>query len=143
MTPMHESEPRRILVVEDEIAIALEIEARLRDQGFDVVGPAIDAAQVGELIRSERIDGAIIDLGVVAGAVEALTEPLRAAHVPILVMTGYHPLDLPATLRSADCIVKPFAIADLLERLGPMLDAQARPAPLAVELAAPEGCICT
>jgi hypothetical protein len=45
---------------EDEIAIALEFEAALRDAGFDVVGPALNAVQATELASGQTFNVAVV-----------------------------------------------------------------------------------
>ena len=54
--------PRRILIVEDEFLIALELENRLLEAGFKVVGIAVTAREAVHLTASERPDLAIMDI---------------------------------------------------------------------------------
>jgi AmiR/NasT family two-component response regulator len=57
-----EFEPMRVLIVEDEPLVALELEELLLDEGFEVVGSATDAAQAIDLGRRHRPDVAFLDL---------------------------------------------------------------------------------
>ena len=50
---------RRVLVVEDEALIAMQIEAELEDAGCTIVGPAATAALALRLIQREAIDAAV------------------------------------------------------------------------------------
>ncbi|UXN68002.1 response regulator (plasmid) [Devosia neptuniae] len=52
----------RILIVEDEFLIALELENRLLDAGFEVVGIAATAEEALSLAASELPDLAITDI---------------------------------------------------------------------------------
>ena len=52
----------RILIVEDEFLIALELENRLLDAGFEVVGIAATAEEAISLAESESPDLAITDI---------------------------------------------------------------------------------
>jgi DNA-binding response OmpR family regulator len=83
----------RILLVEDDLLIAMDMEDALRDLGCEIVGPygrlsdAIDAA------REEPVDGAIIDLNLRGELSFPLIEALRTRSVPCLLCSGY--ADLP------------------------------------------------
>jgi DNA-binding response OmpR family regulator len=119
---------RRILIVEDEIAIGLEIEARLRDAGFAPVGPAIDAAEASAIIAGGEIDAAVLDVGVFGGAIDAAIDPLRQRQVPLVFMTGYDAHVLPPWIEEADRFGKPFSIPDLIDRLKTALARSSQPA---------------
>jgi two-component system, response regulator PdtaR len=54
--------PARVLIVEDEYLVAIEIEIRLQDAGFCVVGIAESAARAYELARLERPEIALMDV---------------------------------------------------------------------------------
>ena len=57
----------RILVVEDEVLIALEIEERLKGLGCEIVGPVGRLDRALELARSTALDGALLDVNVKGG----------------------------------------------------------------------------
>jgi DNA-binding NarL/FixJ family response regulator len=57
-----ERKDARILIVEDEFLIAFELENRLRDAGFEVVGIAVTASEAISLAGSERPALAIMDI---------------------------------------------------------------------------------
>lgn len=52
----------RVLIVEDDFLIALELEHRLLDAGFEVVGTAMTADEAIGLAKSEKPDLAIMDI---------------------------------------------------------------------------------
>jgi DNA-binding NarL/FixJ family response regulator len=52
----------RILIVEDEFLIALELENRLLDAGYKVVGIAVTAPEAIAMARSEQPDLAVMDI---------------------------------------------------------------------------------
>ncbi|MGZ2504492.1 response regulator [Rhizobium leguminosarum] len=54
--------PTRILIVEDEFLIALELEYRLRDAGFEVIGIAATAGEGLSIAASGRPALAIVDI---------------------------------------------------------------------------------
>lgn len=58
----------RVLVVEDEFFIALDVEAGLRQLNCEPVGPAATIADALSIIAaSGRLDGALLDLNLDAG----------------------------------------------------------------------------
>lgn len=60
--PSAEARAARVLIVEDDHLVALEIEAALADQGFEVTGVAATAEQALALARATRPDLAIMDI---------------------------------------------------------------------------------
>jgi DNA-binding response OmpR family regulator len=79
---------RRILVVEDEMFIAVLIEEVLQKLGFVVVGPVgrLDAAL--RLASREALDGAILDVTIRGGLVFPVAETLLARGMPFVLATG-------------------------------------------------------
>ena len=57
-----EAEDLRILIVEDEFLIALELESSLLDAGYRVVGIAVTAKEAVAMARSEQPDLVIMDI---------------------------------------------------------------------------------
>ena len=51
----------RVLVVEDEALIAIDIAQNLTDAGFEVVGPATSVARALRLIGEEGCDVGVLD----------------------------------------------------------------------------------
>jgi DNA-binding response OmpR family regulator len=116
---LNERQPR-ILVAEDEIAIALEIEAHLQDAGYATVGPASDGAEIGTLTASGPIDAAVIDVGMVGAASDFIARMIEDG-IPCVFMTGYQDADLPLWLPDGERLTKPFHMPDLVERVAAML----------------------
>lgn len=81
---------RRILVVEDEIFIAMATVDALVASGAEVVGPAMSVSRGLELLDSEtELDGAILDINVDDQLVFPLAERLRDKGIPIIFHTAY------------------------------------------------------
>ena len=81
----------RILVVEDEVFIAWEIEQRLQRLGCEVVGPVGHLERALELARTTALDGALLDVNIKGGVVYPVAEELLARKVPVVFSTGYAP----------------------------------------------------
>jgi two-component system, response regulator PdtaR len=58
------NEPLRVLIVEDEAIIAMDLEMMLEDLGVDVVGVAITAAEAVRLAEIHRPDCATMDINI-------------------------------------------------------------------------------
>jgi DNA-binding NarL/FixJ family response regulator len=53
---------RKILIVEDELLIALDMESALMDAGFEVIGIAASASEAMSLVRTTKPDLAVMDV---------------------------------------------------------------------------------
>lgn len=81
----------RILVVEDEAIVAMEIEERLTGMGYQVVGTASRGEHALELTRNLRPDLVLMDIrlqGDVDG-IAAAEEILRQFRIPVIFLTAY------------------------------------------------------
>jgi len=111
----------RVLVVEDDPAIAAFVAGGLREAGFTV-----DEAQDGEvgldLALAEPYDAAVLDLMLPKRDGLSLIEEVRRAGVstPVLILTAKRSIDDRVKGLQAggdDYLTKPFAFAELLARV--------------------------
>lgn len=108
---------RRILVVEDEALIALEIEESLQDMGCVIVGPASKLEEALRLARDEALDAAILDVTIRGGKVFPVAGQLLARQIPFALASGYGDWALPEDLRDQPRLTKPFTRQDLEQRV--------------------------
>ncbi|MGE0746768.1 MAG: response regulator [Rhodospirillales bacterium] len=104
----------RILIVEDETIIALDLKETFNVLGAEVVGPAMSGDEALDLIALGNLDAAVVDVnlgGKLGGGVAAA---LRAVRVPTVVLTGRLAADLPEEFRGLPVVPKPFGDADLI-----------------------------
>jgi DNA-binding LytR/AlgR family response regulator len=80
---------KRILVLEDEFLIALEASEALEQFGATVVGPAHDIDTALELVRSNSIDGALLDINIRGSLSLPVAAALEEKGVPVVFATGY------------------------------------------------------
>src|SRR5262245_60524936 len=80
---------RRVLVVEDSYIPASHQCRWLEEAGATVVGPAATAARALELLESDAIDCAVIDINLDEGPVYDVAGKLTEFGVPFLFATGY------------------------------------------------------
>ena len=80
-----------ILIVEDEIFVAIAIEDALVSAGAQILGPAMSVASGLALLNdSPAISGAILDVNLVDELVFPLAEYLRDQGVPIIFHTAHY-----------------------------------------------------
>ncbi|MBA1155889.1 response regulator [Microvirga mediterraneensis] len=87
---MSSEKPLRILIVEDEILIALELESLLQDLGHEVVGMAASSEEALSLGQKLRPDLAFVDVHLADGPTGVdVARSLSANHrVTVLFMTA-------------------------------------------------------
>lgn len=71
--------PCRILIVEDDLLIAVDIEAALADAGFEAIGIAPTGEEAIEMARTARPDLAVMDIKL-AGARDGVDTALELFH---------------------------------------------------------------
>lgn len=81
------SASRRILVVEDEMMIALDIEDTLGQLGHEV-STATTIAQAEHVLDRDHVDLAIVDYKLTDGNTESLMERLQQTGVPFVLCSG-------------------------------------------------------
>ena len=110
-------EGRRILVVEDEFLIAMELEEILRALGAEVVGPFGRLEPALGAVQKEVLDGAVLDVRLDGETSEQVAAELISRGVPVLLTTGYESEQLPPELRHLPRLRKPFDERDLRDLL--------------------------
>jgi PAS domain S-box-containing protein len=113
---------RRVLLVEDEELVALELSIELSRLGWAVVGPAATLAEAQALI-STQVDAAVLDVNLRGKPVYPVAEALAKQDVPFLFCTGYEVVDPEGRFADVPVIRKPIepsavsaALSDLLSR---------------------------
>lgn len=116
------NEGRRVLVLEDEALIALDLRDTLSDAGWDVLGPAGTIARARQLCAESLPDIACLDVNVGAETSHDLARWLIAQGVPVIFLSGRDARALPEDLQSLPVLGKPVddvsLIRTLADRLG-------------------------
>jgi DNA-binding LytR/AlgR family response regulator len=103
------SPPLRILVVEDEGLIALNLELMLRRFGCEIVGPISEVDDVVGAARMHNPDGAFLDVNLRGRKVFDVLPEMMSLGVPCVLSSGYDdPMLFPAAFRDLPRIAKPF-----------------------------------
>jgi CheY-like chemotaxis protein len=107
---------RRLLVVEDETLIAMELCQDLEALGWSILGPAATIEEAMRLIDGQPLpDAAVLDVNLGGKLVYPLAELLQAKGVPFVFCSGYQQLDDHENFRVWPLVRKPVNIA-LLDR---------------------------
>lgn len=108
----------KVLIVEDEALIAMELETRIREMGHVVVGPVATCNRAIELADRERPDIALMDIHLAGSrdGVDAAVELRARFDLPVIYLTAY---SNPETVARAKVtqpqgwLVKPFTEREL------------------------------
>ncbi len=125
------------MVVEDEILIAMMVEAALNDVGCDVVGPFARLGDAMMAARSEPVDAALLDINLDGDMVFPAADILVERGVPFLLATGYGRGILPDYAKHWPVLDKPYRIADVLGQLTRLVAGAAAVTPDATPSSAP------
>ena len=109
--------PVRVVVVEDEALIRLDLVEMLTEAGYEVVGQAGDGETGVQLIRDLRPDVVLMDVKMPVLDGVSAAESLAAERIaPIVLLTAFSQSDLVDRALAAGVqgyLVKPFSLADL------------------------------
>src|SRR5918993_680974 len=116
---MSMSEPRTILIVEDEPLIAMMLEDFLESMGHTIRGTCDTVSDA--LAEAERggFDLAILDVNLKGESVWPVAAALRAKGIPFVLASGGHVEPPPAEFAATPMIEKPYTI----DRVSPIIDA--------------------
>lgn len=112
----------RVLVVEDEPLIAMEIEEALTAAGCKVVGPAASLDKARARLQSDQFDIAILDANLGGDPVDELAGALGARATPFAFATGYGREALPIEFQHRPILIKPFSNSELISLVRRMVN---------------------
>jgi AmiR/NasT family two-component response regulator len=108
---------RRVLVVEDEPLISLDIQAVLSDAGFDVVGTAATLIKAMELAHDVEFEGAVVDMNLNGDITAPVVQKLLDQSIPVVLLTGYSSKALVEPFCHCPLINKPYDSSHLVDTL--------------------------
>jgi PAS domain S-box-containing protein len=107
VTPVQSCPRSRVLVVEDEPLVAMEIAQVLDAAGFDVAGPVGSTSAALELLKRKGCDAAVLDINLGGETSEAVAVVLLESGMPFVTLSGYSREQHPPVFRSAPALMKP------------------------------------
>jgi len=97
----------RILILEDDPLIALDLERIVEEQGFEVAG-IYDTLAEADAHLGDGLDFALLDIDVADGKSFGLAMTLLDRRIPFAFVSASRPSELPSKLRDARFVPKPF-----------------------------------
>jgi CheY-like chemotaxis protein len=109
---------RRVLVIEDEMMVAMLLKDLLAYLGFTVVGSAARVEHALTLIEAAgALDAAVLDINLNGQMSYPVADALVARKVPFLFATGYGRDSVTNGYRSFPMLQKPFRLLELFDAL--------------------------
>ena len=112
-----ELEGYRVLVVEDEFLIALEVEDAIRRAGGTVIGPVSTLENGLDTAEHGTFDVAVVDMNLRGEVATPIAETLAQRRIPFVAATGY---DIARIAPELDCprhLRKPYRSDELIHTL--------------------------
>lgn len=118
-TADREAKAPLVLVAEDEMIVAMELEGYLEERGCTVLGPFPTVRQALAALAENAPLLAVLDVNLRDGHVGPLAEALAGRDLPFVLITGFSAPPLSEeVLARAWRVAKPFSPSEL----GPILD---------------------
>lgn len=109
---------QRILIVEDETLLALDLEEILKGWGAEVLGPVPSVEKALQVLSDERPDAATLDMNLRGDSSHPVAAALVSRDIPFVFVSGYSEADSRVhAIREARVVKKPYREADLFEAL--------------------------
>ncbi len=106
----------RILILEDDLLTAFDLQLMLEACGHEVVDTCGTVAEAGLRLRDD-VDFAFLDVDLPDGKSFPIAARLSERRVPFAFVSGSDRADLPAALRHAAFIAKPYGDAAIRNSL--------------------------
>lgn len=104
----------RILIVEDDPFIAMDIEAAVAEQfGHAAELIVVDSVTQAQRLAAAELSCALLDIDVVGGKTFAVAERLLQKGTPFAFVSGSAPHDVPEMLRKVRFLRKPFLTSEI------------------------------
>jgi CheY-like chemotaxis protein len=103
----------RVLVVEDEVAVALMIEGMLEDLGCEIAASVARLAEARDVAAAAQIDLAVLDVNLHGQLVYPVAQILAERGIPFVFSTGYGASGLPSEMATRPVLSKPYFTREL------------------------------
>ena len=105
----------RILVVEDEALIAMDLQALLEEAGYRVLGPANSCEAALAIIDKDEPDVALLDVNLGRTDAFGVAAVLAERKTQVIFLTGHTAHKLPQAHRHLPLVSKPYLPQVLLQ----------------------------
>jgi DNA-binding NtrC family response regulator len=124
---------RKILIVEDEAPIALDLAAAVQQAGGIVVGPVASVAAAHAAMADNRLDGALLDIRLRNETSFPLADVLAVLNIPFVFVSGLSSALMPYTHRERPLFDKPYEASEVIAVLARLVSDAASAGPPASE----------
>jgi two-component SAPR family response regulator len=100
---------KRVLIIEDEYVVALDIASAVTTRGGVVIGPVGTVDGALKAINNADVDGAILDVSLRGKLGFEVADALADRHIPFVFATGYDAGAVPARHAKVTRVEKPVA----------------------------------
>ncbi len=111
----------RVIIVEDEVLLALEMQDMLKEAGCLIAGTAASVDAAIKLAKSTRFDVALLDMNLGGERIDPVARLVAERGLPIIFVTGYGQRTLPPGI-AAPVVEKPCTIDKLLPFLAALIE---------------------
>jgi DNA-binding response OmpR family regulator len=116
--PSNQAERFRLLLLEDEAVIAMDLEQSLTEIGFEVVGPFRRSSDALAALERTAVDLAVLDYLLGDQTSDSVADRLEHLGVPYLFLTGCHKVMRHDGRGGAPILGKPVSHERMTEALG-------------------------
>jgi CheY-like chemotaxis protein len=124
---------KRVLIVEDEPLLFMDMESSLMEAGCEVVGPVGTLCKAKQLIAGTECDAALLDVNLAGESIDEVAVALTQRNIPFAFVTGYEREALPQAFQETLILGKPFSRDQLRSAVQALLDRAADPRSVAAK----------
>lgn len=110
---MIDPKAKRILIVEDELLVAMNLEDLLIEMGHEVVGLASHMSEAMEFARESDFDFAVLDINIAGTPSFPVADILRERGIPFIFTSGYGAAGLVDGYRDEIMLQKPYGYREV------------------------------
>lgn len=114
---------KRILIIEDDPFIAMDLQDTFESAGYDVLGPAACVDSGLTIVREIKPDVAMLDYNLGRETSIPIAHKLDEADVPYVFLSGQISRVVTSENKEKDVITKPFNPASLLAHIEKLVSA--------------------
>lgn len=103
----------RVLIVEDEFLVAIQLEDTLSALGCEVLEPAHSIDEAEKAVAENEFDVAVLDINIAGKAIYPIAEILGNRGIPFVFTTGYSREHIEEGWREAPTLRKPYLALEL------------------------------
>ena len=108
----------RVLIVEDEHLLAMDLEDTLKTHGAHIIGPYGNLDAAYRRAERDHFDVGIIDINLRDDAAYPVADELMRQHIPFCFCTGYDASVVPDRFAGARVFRKPYDTSEVVEHIG-------------------------